>query len=54
MASEVLAIPESKLLEFLDVIEAGIMACNLTESTEEYLREWCEEYREYTKDWDKE
>jgi len=49
MASEILAIPESKLEFVINVIRTGLEYCDIKneEEARERLLEWCEDEEEY-------
>ena len=56
MGREVLTFPESWMAEIIEVIEAGSKAgrgFGLSQDVDEMLKEWCEEHREYAKQYDR-
>jgi hypothetical protein len=56
MAKEILVVPESKLLEVIHVIRAGLEYLEamsdgeVTYDTEQMLRQWCDEEEKYIRD----
>jgi len=54
MASEILAVPEEKLVEVIAVIRAGLLAVSLadcvSDETREQLEKWCDTEEAYIRD----
>lgn len=50
MASEILAVPEENLLEFIKIVRAGLKAVKkVTPDVREALTEWCDGEEAYMK-----
>lgn len=49
MASEILAVPEERVLEVIKVLRAGLHQVEVSEDTRNGIESWCEEYEEYYK-----
>lgn len=49
MATEILAVPEHRLKEVVQVIRAGLKATTVSKETKECLQDWCDQEGEYIK-----
>lgn len=49
MATETLYVPESKLIEVIRVIRAGLRAVRVSRDTRRALLDWCREEEDYLK-----
>ncbi len=49
MASEILAVPESRLAEVIAVLRSGLKVVTVSAITKEALITWCDEEDEYLK-----
>lgn len=49
MASEILAVPEQYLAEFIAVIRCGLRGEEVSTQTRDQLTRWCDEEEEYLK-----
>ena len=50
MASEILAVPEENLLEFIKIVRAGLKATKkVTPDVKRALNQWCKEEEAYMK-----
>lgn len=47
MGSEILAVPEERVLEVIKVLRAGLHQVEVSEDTRDGIESWCKECEEY-------